>query len=194
MNSIESVCIYCGSAGDVRQSHRDAATALGRELAKAGVRLVYGGGRVGMMGLLADATLDAGGEVIGVIPHFLDELEVGNNRCTQLIRTSSMHERKSRMAELSDGFVALPGGLGTLDETFEIVTWRQLGLHDKPVIILDIDGYWDPLRALIDHLVAENYAKPPHGAIFNFVHAVGDILPALRAAPVSTHPIDAKWT
>ncbi len=194
MSGIATVCVYCGSSGKGRDSHREAAVQLGRILADAGIRLVYGGGQVGLMGLLADSAVDSGGTVIGIIPHFLDELEVGNTRCTDLIRTPNMHERKSRMAELSDAFVILPGGLGTLDETFEILTWRQLGLHDKPIVVVDVDGYWAPLRAMVNHMADEQYTARQHLDLLTFVDSVEDVLPTLAKAPPSSHPIDSKWT
>lgn len=194
MSGIGTVCVYCGSSGKGRDSHRTAAVTLGRLLADAGIRLVYGGGQVGLMGLLADSAIDEGGTVIGIIPHFLDELEVGNQRCAELIRTPNMHERKSKMAELSDAFVILPGGLGTLDETFEILTWRQLGLHDKPIVVVDVDGYWAPLRTMVTHMANERYTAQEHLDLLTFVDSVEDVVPTLAKAPASTHPIDSKWT
>ena len=140
MANIQSVCVYCGSASDGPESHRNAAAQLGAALAENNIRLVFGGGHVGLMGIAADAALAAGGEVIGVIPDFLRDRELGHEGCDDLIVTPSMHSRKQKMAELSDGFAILPGGLGTLDEAFEIITWKQLNLHDKPIVIADIDG------------------------------------------------------
>lgn len=194
MTGIGTVCVYCGSSGKGRESHRTAAVDLGRLFADAGIRLVYGGGQVGLMGLLANSAIDSGGTVIGIIPNFLDELEVGNTRCTELIRTPNMHERKSKMAELSDAFVILPGGLGTLDETFEILTWRQLGLHDKPIVVVDVDGYWAPLRTMVTHMADERYIAQEHLDLLTFVDTVEDVVPTLKKAPAPTHPIDSKWT
>jgi len=194
MSGIGTVCVYCGSSGKGRESHRAAAVAFGRLLADAGIRLVYGGGQVGLMGLLANSAIDSGGTVIGIIPHFLDELEVGNTRCTELIRTPNMHERKSKMAELSDAFVILPGGLGTLDETFEILTWRQLDLHDKPIVVVDVEGYWAPLRAMVTHMADEKYIAPEHLDLLTFVDSVEEVIATLNQAPPPTHPIDSKWT
>ncbi len=162
MTAITSLCVYCGSSRRGRKSHHAAARRFGGILVDAGIRLIYGGGRVGVMGMLADAVSAGGGEVIGVIPSFLEELEVGCRNCTELIVTDSMHSRKQRMAEMSDGFVILPGGLGTLDEMFEIITWKQLRLHDKPIVIVDVDGYWTPLDRLLDNIVSESYARPEH--------------------------------
>src|SRR5579883_15172 len=145
MAKVKRLCVYCGSSSQVDEIYRRAAARLGQVIAQAGIELVYGGGRVGLMGLMADAALAAGGRVIGVIPHLLHDREVGHAGVGELIVVGSMHERKQRMFDLADAFVMLPGGLGTLDETIEILTWKQLGLHDKPVIIADIAGYWAPL-------------------------------------------------
>ena len=175
-----------------RDSHKQAAIRLGTLLAESNIRLVFGGGQVGLMGLTAKATLDAGGQVTGIIPKFLDEIEVGLRRCTDLIITPDMHTRKQKMAEISDAFVVLPGGLGTLDETFEILTWKQLGLHQKPVIIVDIDGYWKPLGALIDKLIAERYAKPENRELFRFVDTVEQVVPTLEAMPKFSAEVAAK--
>jgi len=144
MAQVRSLCVYCGSSGRGREVHKVAAMRLGKTLARAGVRLVFGGGQVGLMGITAQAALSEGGKVTGIIPKFLDEIEVGLKGCTELIITPDMHTRKQKMAEMADGFVVLPGGLGTLDETFEILTWKQLGLHDKPIVLVDIEGYWRP--------------------------------------------------
>ena len=145
MRDIKSVCVYCGSSSRVRQSYKDAAVELGLILAREGIRLVYGGGQVGIMGIIADTVLKNGGEVTGIIPHFLNESEVGKADVTELIAVDSMHVRKQIMAEKSDAFIVLPGGFGTLDEFFEILTWRQLKLHDKPIVIADVESYWAPL-------------------------------------------------
>ena len=190
MAQIRSLCVYCGASDRGRDSHRDAAVRFGAILAEAGVRLIFGGGRIGLMGLVADAALQAGGEVVGIIPKFLDQVEVGHTACTRLIVTDNMHERKQKMAEMSDGFVIMPGGLGTLDETFEILTWKQLQLHDKPIVIADVGGFWKPLVGLIDNLVAENYAKAENRALFSVVDTVEDVLPTLEAMPASIAEVD----
>lgn len=193
MSSIQSVCVYCASSSRGPESHKSAAREVGRLLAENNIRLVFGGGRVGLMGLTADAALAAGGEVTGVIPSFLSDLELAHDGCDEMIVTDSMHSRKQKMAELSDGFVILPGGLGTLDEAFEIITWRQLGMHDKPVIFVDIDGYWQPLRTLTEHIDAKGYMHPNEAPLFALVERVEDILPALRAAPPERKPLASKW-
>jgi len=166
---------------------------MGEILAEEHIRLIYGGGSVGVMGMLADAVSNGGGEVIGIIPKFLDQLEVSRRDCTELIVTDSMHSRKQRMAEMADGFVILPGGLGTLDELFEIMTWRQLGLHDKPIVVVNIDGYWASLTSLLDDIVEENYARPEHRDLLRIVETVDDVLPAMAKMPPASVNVDAKW-
>jgi len=193
MANIKSLCVYCGSSDRGSPAHHDAALRLGSTMAKAGIRLVYGGGRIGMMGRIADAVMDSGGEVIGIIPQFLEQVEVGHSGVTQLIVTENMHDRKQKMAEMSDAFLIMPGGLGTLEETFEILTWKQLGLHEKPVIIADIGGYWRHLTNLIDHMIAENYAKPENRALFQVIDNIEELLPALSAMPAYDHEVEAKW-
>lgn len=150
---MKSLCDFTGSNLGANPAYEAAAVTLGRLLAAEGVELVYGGGRVGLMGALADACLGAGGRVTGVIPRFLMDLEVGHERLTDLRIVGSMQERKALMADLSDGFVALPGGIGTMEELFEVWTWGQLGSHPKPVALLDVAGYFAPLRAFVDHMV-----------------------------------------
>ncbi len=190
---LDALCVYCGSSSRGPESHKTAARRLGQILGQSGIQLVYGGGRVGLMGIVADAVLAAGGEVIGVIPRFLDEYEIGHTNVTRLEVVDSMHERKARMAHLSAGFVVLPGGLGTLDETFEIITWKQLGLHDKPIVVADIDGYWDSLKQLVQGIVTDGYARPENAALATFVDAVDDIIPALQAMPEPSVSLSEKW-
>ena len=180
MVSLSSVCVYCGSSGLVNDVYKDAARQLGTRLAEAGIRLVYGGGRVGLMGLVADAALAAGGHVTGIIPDHIRALEVGHNALSELLVVDSMHERKRLMIEHSDGFVVLPGGFGTLDETFEVVTWKQLRLHDKPIVIADIAGYWAPLMALFEHLTAEGFVSGGHHRLFRVASDTDGILDALH--------------
>ncbi|WP_420457637.1 TIGR00730 family Rossman fold protein [Rubrivirga sp.] len=151
------VCIYCGSRPGLRPAYADAARELGERLAQAGVGIVTGGGRVGLMGVVADAALAAGGEVVGVIPQALVDREVGHAGLTALHVVSTMHERKATMADLADAFVAMPGGLGTLEEIAEALTWLQLGIHAKPCALLDVDGYYVPLVGWLDHAVAEGF-------------------------------------
>jgi len=159
------VCVFCGSSGGRDGVHREAARAFGELLARRGIGLVYGGGGAGLMGALADAALGAGGEVVGVIPHGLERREVGHRGLTEMRVVGSMHERKAVMAGLSDAFVALPGGMGTLEETAEAITWTQLGIHAKPVGLLDAAGYWAPLVAFFDHATELGFIRPEHRAI-----------------------------
>jgi uncharacterized protein (TIGR00730 family) len=162
MGPLRRVCVFGASSPGARGSYATAAEAVGAVLARHGVGLVYGGGAVGLMGTLADAALAAGGEVTGVIPASLVAREVGHRGLSDLRVVASMHERKALMEELADGFVALPGGSGTLDELMEIVTWAQLGLHRKPIGLLDVDGYFEHLTAFLDHAVAERFVRPEH--------------------------------
>lgn len=176
---IQNVCVYCGSLHGARSSYKLAAHLLGQRLAEAGIRLVYGGGAVGLMGEVAQSVLDHGGQVTGIIPHFLDKAEVAKDNLTALIRTDTMHGRKAKMAEIADGFVVLPGGLGTLDETFEILTWRQLQLHAKPVILVNIEGYWDHFVHLIEHQVREGFVREENLSLFRIVDTVDAVIAAL---------------
>ena len=159
---LRTLCVFCGSSRGAHPAYAEAATAMGSALAERGIGLVYGGGRVGLMGIVADAVLAAGGEAHGVIPTFLADKEVGHYGLTRLDVVDSMHERKARMAELSDGFIALPGGIGTLEEIAEIWTWSQLGLHQKPIGVLNVAGFYNGLLSFIDHAVAEAFLRPDH--------------------------------
>lgn len=183
MREIRSLCVYCGSSSRGSPRHHLAARELGHALAARHIELVYGGGHVGVMGTVADAVLDAGGRVTGVIPRHLYDLEVAHSGVTELLLVDSMHERKNLMFERADGFVVLPGGLGTLDETIEVVTWRQLGLHDKPIVVVDIDGYWAPLRALVDAVIVGGYATPASRQLFTMVAAVEQVFTTLAEMP-----------
>lgn len=181
MTAIRSAAVFCGSRLGASPDYRIAATALGRGLAEARLRLVFGGGRIGLMGALADAALAAGGEVVGVIPEFLARIEVAHAGLTELIVTDSMHARKLRMYELSDAFVVLPGGLGTLDEALEVITWRQLGLHDKPILLCDVAGSAAPLVAAIEAAIARGFATPAMRGLFMVTEGVAATLDALGA-------------
>jgi len=160
MRQLRSICVYCGSNAGNRPIYAERAAALGTLLAREGIAVVYGGGNVGLMGIVADAALAAGGEVVGVIPEQLVNWEVAHRGLTRLEVVADMHTRKMRMFDLSDGFIALPGGFGTLDEMFEMLTWRQLGLGDRPCAFLDVDGFWSPLMAMLDRMVAERFLHP----------------------------------
>lgn len=183
MKAPNSVCVYCGSSSRVADVHKDAAHMLGDGLARRGIQLVYGGGRVGLMGIAADAALAAGGHVVGIIPEHIQAAEIEHTGLTELQVVDSMHTRKRMMVDRSDAFVVLPGGLGTLDEAFETLTWKQLGLHDKPVVIVDVDGYWRPLLGLVDHMVAQGFTQPAHRALFTVVDDVDGVFAALAHEP-----------
>ena len=157
-----SVCVYCGASPGHDPVYAEAARALGREMVKRNLALVYGGGHVGLMGIVADAVLDAGGEVTGVIPKALMDTEVGHDRLTRLLVVKDMHERKALMAEHSDGFIAMPGGIGTLEELFEAMTWAQLGFHEKPVGLLNVNGFYDKLTAFLSQLEQEGFLRAEH--------------------------------
>ncbi len=182
MKHIRSLCVLCGSREGFDPVHREAASRLGELIAERDMRLVYGAGSIGLMGVIADAVLSAGGEVVGVIPDFLIRYEVGHRQLTDLVVTDSMHDRKRRMFEMADAFVVLPGGLGTLDETFELITWRQLRLHDSPIVILDVAGYWKPLLRLIDMVVATGFADPATTDLFTVARSPEEVLQQLADA------------
>jgi uncharacterized protein (TIGR00730 family) len=159
---VRRVCVFCGSREGSSPSYVEAARRMGKTLARRGLGLVYGGGRVGLMGVLADAALDEGGEVVGVIPDALVTREIAHAGLTKLYVVGTMHERKKLMADLSDGFVALPGGYGTLEEFLEVLSWAQLSIHEKPCALLDVNGFWKPLSTLFDEAVAEGFVPPDH--------------------------------
>ena len=173
--------MFCGSNVGARAAYRQAAAELGRELVRRGIGLVYGGGNIGLMGVVADAVLDGGGEVQGVIPHALVAREVAHAKLTKLHVVESMHERKQLMADLSDGFIALPGGFGTFEEFCEAVTWSQLGIHKKPCGLLNVEGYFDPLIALFDHAVAERFLHPDNRALVLEARTPPEVLEKLAA-------------
>ncbi|MCU0537871.1 MAG: TIGR00730 family Rossman fold protein [Hydrococcus sp. Prado102] len=162
---MKRVCVFCGSSMGSRPAYKLAAQAMGEALARRGLGLVYGGGNVGLMGVVADAVLAAGGEAIGVIPDFLVAKEIAHSGLSKLHVVGSMHDRKALMAELSDGFIAMPGGYGTLEEFCEVLTWSQLGLHQKPHGLLNIEGYYDPFLRLFDHALAEQFLKQIHRSL-----------------------------
>ena len=178
-----SITVFCGSKMGSDPAYAATAAALGRETAGRGIALVYGGGRLGLMGTLADAAVEAGGRVIGVIPRFLAKLEVEHDGLAELHQVGSMHERKNKMFELSDASVILPGGLGTLDEAMEIITWKQLQVHAKPVVVLNVAGYWEPLKALIDWTIENGFAHPKVRDLFTVVGTVEEVFPAIAKAP-----------
>ncbi|HEX4589366.1 MAG TPA: TIGR00730 family Rossman fold protein [Gemmataceae bacterium] len=187
---MRSVCVFCGSSLGSNPIYRQAAAALGREIAHRHLRLVYGGGNVGLMGVIADAALAIGGEVIGVIPRALGARELAHQGLTELIVVETMHDRKARMADLADGFIALPGGYGTFEEFCEVLTWTQLGIQAKPCALLNVNGYYDPLLALFDRAVAERFLKPKNRALVLTDTTAAGLLHRLAAwVPVPTE----KW-
>jgi hypothetical protein len=190
---VERVCVFCGASSGRVPAYAEAARSFGDAAARRGLGLVFGGGRVGLMGAVADAALAAGGEVVGVIPQSLVDRELAHEGVTRLEVVDSLHERKARMAELADAFVALPGGFGTLDELLEQLTWSQLGLHASPVGLLDVEGYWRPLIALARHATAEGFVRESDLAaiaVADDAEALLDRLERLRAEPRPR----AKWT
>ena len=183
MTPIKNVCVYCGASTRVDQLYRDAAARLSEVLALAGYNIVYGGGRLGLMGVVADNAIAHGAHVTGFIPKLLEKYEGAHPGISDLHVVDSMHTRKQKMSDLADAFIILPGGFGTLDELFEITTWRQLQLHDKPIIVVNINGYWDPLKALIHKIVEDKFAIPTHGQFIQFVDHPDEILDILISTP-----------
>lgn len=159
---MKRICVFCGSSAGTRPAYTAGAHAMGEALVERGIGLVYGGGNVGLMGVLADAVLAAGGAAVGVIPGALMAREVGHQGLSELHVVETMHQRKAKMADLADGFIAMPGGLGTFEELFEVLTWSQLGIHPKPCALLDVEGFYRPLRALLDHATDEGFIRPEH--------------------------------
>ena len=191
MSNPWSVCVFCGSSAGADSAYRSAAERLGAFLAGRGHTLVYGGGRVGLMGALANAALAAGGRVIGVIPEDLVAREVAHTGLTELHVTTGMHARKARMLELADAFVAMPGGFGTLDELFEVLTWAQLGIHAKPIGLLNLAGYFDPLVRFLDHAVDKGFVGPEHRAMLPVAEEPARLLELMALQPAPRVP---KWT
>jgi uncharacterized protein (TIGR00730 family) len=192
MSKINALCVYCGSSAGTDPAFVETAQTFGKILAENEIRLVYGGGSTGLMGALAGAVLDHGGEVTGIIPEFLTQRERPRRLPQELIVTSDMHDRKWRMFERADGFVALPGGIGTLEELVEQLTWVQLGRHKKPVLIANINGYWDPLLELLAHMRAQNFVPPALRVDYLVATRVEDILPKMREA--ARHVAEAEKT
>ncbi|MDE2029232.1 MAG: TIGR00730 family Rossman fold protein [Alphaproteobacteria bacterium] len=176
---MSSICVYCGSSNDVAEKFKVSARKIGTEIAKRGACLVYGGGHVGLMGVVADAALAVGGSVIGIIPEHIRAKEVQHDGLTELHVVPNMHTRKRMMVERSSAFVILPGGFGTLDELFEILTWKKLSLHNKPIILFNQDGFWDPFLALVDRTIEEKFAQPSDRVLFQVVNSVEEVMDAL---------------
>lgn len=187
---LKSVCVFCGASPGARPIYRESAEALGRTLAERGLTLVYGGGAVGLMGVVADAALSAGGQVVGIIPQSLERAEIGHKGLTRLEVVDGMHARKARMAELADAFIALPGGLGTLEELFEVWTWGQLGYHAKPLGLLEVDGFYRRLGEFLDHLVEERFVRGMHRDMLQIDTDCNALLDRLDSWQPSVAP---KW-
>ena len=187
---MKKICVYCGSSLGRSEVYKNTAIVLGEELARRNITLVYGGACVGIMGILADAVLESGGEVIGVIPKALLDKEVGHHGLTELQVVASMHERKKLMETLSDGFIALPGGMGTLEELFEVLTWGQLGFHNKPIALMNVDGYYDHLINHMEHSVNELYVRPEHTKM---LMVDDDPAALLKQMAEYQPPVVSKW-
>lgn len=190
MAKISSICLFCGSRGAVAPAYRQAAADFGRLLGQEGIRLVYGGGQVGLMGLAADACLAAGGEVVGIIPRHLHMREVEHRGLTKLHVVSDMHTRKRLMFELADAFVVLPGGIGTFDELCEVLSWQTLGYHQKPILLLDLEGFWRPFIGAIDHVIAQGFAGDELTRAYRVIAGLDEMLPTLAGMPepVASYP------
>jgi uncharacterized protein (TIGR00730 family) len=193
---VNNICVFCGSAPGRRPAYARAARQLGAALAAKDLGLVYGGGSIGLMGILADAALAAGAEVVGVIPRALARREIAHHGLTRLEVVPSMHARKARMARLSDAFVAMPGGIGTLEELFEVLTWGYLGIHSKAIGLLDVGGYWQPLIRLLDHAVDEGFLRPAHRKLVVVDRSPARLLERLarHQVPAATRWIDERET
>lgn len=186
MSNIHSLAVFCGSRVGKDPVYAEAGKTLGAGMAKLGIRLVYGGGRIGIMGVVADAVLAGGGTVLGVIPRFLTEMEVAHQGATEMVVTGSMHVRKTRLYEESDAFLIMPGGLGTFDEAFEIITWKQLRLHNKPILVCDVAGWAGPLVGLIDHAIAQGFADPNCRNLIEVVPGAGAVVERLKSLQPGT--------
>ncbi|MBF8754417.1 TIGR00730 family Rossman fold protein [Pseudomonas guariconensis] len=187
---VRSICVFCGASTGTHPAYREAAVALGQAIARRGLTLVYGGSSVGLMGAVADAAMAAGGEVIGVMPQSLIDAEIGHKSLPRLEVVDGMHARKARMAELSDAFIALPGGLGTLEELFEVWTWGQLGYHAKPLGLLDANGFYEKLGGFLDHIVEEGFVRPQHRAMLLLGKQPDELLDAMEEF---VPPVLPKW-
>jgi uncharacterized protein (TIGR00730 family) len=187
---MKAVCVYCGSANGARPVYAEAAKAFGRALVEADLALVYGGGSVGLMGIIADEVLSLGGRAIGVIPELLMSKEVGHTGLTELHVVPDMHQRKKKMADLADAFVSMPGGVGTLEELFEVYTWAQLRYHEKPVALLNVDGYYNPLLEMLRHTVEEGFMRAPY---LDMLQVASDPVALIGALKAYTPPLVDRW-
>lgn len=183
MTEIKSLCIYCGSRTGNNKNFRSLAKTIGEILAKNNIKLVYGGGNVGLMGIVATSVMDNGGKVHGIIPAHLDKTEKSHDTISELTVVNNMHERKRMMFDHSDAFLVLPGSIGTLDETIEAITWKQLGLHDKPIILLNSENYWNPFIDLLEHIISNEFTVPETMELFHVVNDPLEVMPLLKALP-----------
>ncbi|MEO1434538.1 MAG: TIGR00730 family Rossman fold protein [Bacteroidota bacterium] len=181
--SISTVCIYCASSPEIDSKYFKAADQLGQTLAKAGITIQYGGGAVGLMGQVADSAMEAGGKVIGIIPEFMRAIELGHNHITELILVPDMHTRKSKMAADTDAVIALPGGVGTLEELLEILTWKRLGIYNNPIVLVNVDGYFDPLIQMMEKAIQEKFMKPGHQNLWLAINDPTKVVEAIESAP-----------
>lgn len=193
MKNLKSLCVYCGSSARVDDAYKQAAKDFGRIMAEHGIRLIYGGGHAGLMGIIADAVMNNGGEVTGIIPSHISDREIQHKGLTELQVVDTMHVRKQMMVDRSDGFVVLPGGIGTLDETCEIMTWRQLGIHDKPIVIANINGYWSQFLKTLDGIIDAGFMREDDKNIAIVVENVEDIMEAFENAPEEAFDPSSKW-
>jgi len=190
VRQVQRLCVFCGSSSGVRPLYAEAAAQLGRDLARSKIALVFGGGRVGLMGILADSVLTAGGQAIGVMPRALVEKEIAHTSLTELHVVESMHQRKALMADLADAFLLLPGGFGSWEEFFEVVTWLQLGIHSKPCAVLNVAGYYDMLLSLTSHALKEGFLRSAHREMLIVEEEPVRLLGRLEVAPI---PSETKW-
>ncbi|MEB3701858.1 TIGR00730 family Rossman fold protein [Candidatus Bealeia paramacronuclearis] len=193
MDHPSAICVYSSSKDEVASVYKDSAIELGKLLADKNISLVYGGGDKGLMGLIAHSCMDAGGKVIGFMPTHLQGIEKPDLDITEFYFVESMHERKQKMFERADAFFILPGGFGTLDEVFEMITWRQIGLHEKPIIFININHYWDPVKLLADNIISQKFASETHRTYFFFANSVGEAFGILKGLPKPSHAACAEW-
>lgn len=193
MKNIEFVCVYCGSSSRVDDVYKETAKGLGKLISSNGWGVVYGGGRVGLMGILADSALENGAKVVGIIPAHIQEREIEHTKLTELHVVDTMHVRKQMMVDRADGFVILPGGLGTLDEFFELVTWKQLGLHDKPIVVVNINGYWTKLMEAIQNIADSGFMRLEDKGLFSVVETIEEVPKAFETAPTEKFDPQTKW-
>lgn len=191
--NLKSVCVYCSASNQVDGTYTEAAVELGQEIANRGLRMVYGGGNSGLMGAVSNSVLKHGGFVTGFSPEHLQDRETPNHNIQDLHIVDTMHTRKQKMFEASDAFIVLPGGFGTLDETFEVITWRQLGLHDKPIVLININGYWTHLKELMERIIKEKFASEDHRAFYTYVDTIPEAFRVLEHAPELEQTPDIRW-